>query len=160
VKKKTCIYLFAFVLLLVDQISKFVIVQVLDFQESISIIPSFFDLYYVQNEGGAWGLFSSATWLITFVSFVFLLLFHQYLSHKRSIDRLSFFAYSLLLGGILGNLLDRVIYQYVIDFLSFHFGSYAFPVFNLADIFIVMGMILLIIHILKEEYNERYCDKK
>ena len=69
-------------------------------------------------------------------------------------------SYSLMIGGILGNLFDRCFNGYVIDFLSFKFGSYYFPIFNFADVFIVVGGIILIINILMEDKHERSCSNR
>ena len=158
-KTKDRIYFFSFLLLVIDQFSKYLVVHSFSFNQPYPLIPSFFDIRYVQNEGGAWGIFANATWVITIVSFVFLLFLNQYLSRKETFSKLAPFSYALLMGGILGNFIDRVLYQYVIDFFSFHFFGYSFPVFNFADIFIVVGMFLLMIDLLKEEYDE-YCRHK
>ena len=67
------------------------------------------------------------------------------------IDDVDVFIYSLLLSGILGNLLDRIIHGYVIDYLSFNFGKYYFPIFNFADICIVISILLILIRMIKED---------
>ena len=66
------------------------------------------------------------------------------------IDDIDTFVYALLIGGIAGNLIDRIIYGYVIDYLSFNFGSYYFPIFNFADICIVLAALIILIRTIKE----------
>ena len=90
--------------------------------------------------------------IIILIAISILILFLLYLYHKKFLLNIrNIIAFSLLFGGILGNLLDRILYGYVIDFLDFNIFGYDYPVFNLADTFIVVGIILLIIAIYKKE---------
>ncbi len=145
-KKKT--FIIGLICVIIDQLSKILIISNFSNNGSITIIPSFFSLTYVRNTGAAWGIFSNGTLILIFISLIFLYFFIDYILKNDIISKLSIVSYGLILGGIIGNLIDRIIRNYVVDFLDFKIFSYDFPVFNIADCFIVIGIILLIIEIL------------
>lgn len=153
-KKKTdvelCLFfVFLFILLVtVDQFLKKLIDTEMDYYGQKVIIPDFFSLYYVRNTGSAFSLFADKPWGIYFLSGVSILLgvvifVFMIKSSVRGFKLISL-AFCLLTSGAVGNLIDRIAYRYVIDFLRFDFGSYTFPIFNFADICAVLGTILLI----------------
>lgn len=153
-KKKTdvelCLFfIFLFILLVtVDQFLKKLIDTEMDYYGQKVIIPDFFSLYYVRNTGSAFSLFADKPWGIYFLSGVSILLgvvifIFMIKSSVRGFKLISL-AFCLLTSGAVGNLIDRIAYRYVIDFLRFDFGSYTFPIFNFADICAVLGTILLI----------------
>ncbi len=122
----------------------------------VTVIKDFFYLRHLENEGAAFSILQGKTiFLILMVSIVALAMLYFLIKHKHKFLR---FSLSLILGGALGNLYDRIFSGgSVVDFLEFHFGSYVFPTFNVADIFVVVGTILLAIYILflyKEEKPE------
>lgn len=125
-----------------DQVSKIIVANNINYAQKIEIIENFFYLTHVTNNGAAWGMFKDGRIFIIPLTVIMSLVIVYLLSKSdSSIQRVAF---SLILGGALGNLIDRVLRNgFVIDFLEFHFGSYVFPVFNIADSFIVMGTILL-----------------
>lgn len=139
-KKK--IYGLAFLFFLLDLVSKVLITHFLELSSSIKIIDKFFYLTYVQNKGAAFSILENKQVLILLVTLFVLFFLNNYLT-KTEVKKKEILAYSMIIGGILGNLFDRLVYGYVIDFLSFHFGSFNYPVFNLADTFIVIGAFLL-----------------
>ena len=139
------------ILILLDQIIKFIIRNTV--VSSISVIPHFFYITYVKNKGAAFGILSNQVILLIFVA-VFLLGFLIYeVKKQKQESKLFMITYSLIIGGLIGNLIDRVVLGYVTDYLEFYLGSYAFPVFNLADMAIVIGVILLIIYEIRGEKN-------
>ena len=153
-KKKTdvelCLFfIFLFILLVtVDQFLKKIIDTEMDYYGQKVIIPDFFSLYYVRNTGSAFSLFADKPWGIYFLSGVSILLgvvifIFMIKSSVRGFKLISL-AFCLLTSGAVGNLIDRIAFRYVIDFLRFDFGSYTFPIFNFADICAVLGTILLI----------------
>ncbi len=153
-KKKTdlelCLFfIFLFILLVtVDQFLKKLIDTEMDYYGQKVIIPDFFSLYYVRNTGSAFSLFADKPWGIYFLSGVSILLgvvifIFMIKSSVRGFKLISL-AFCLLTSGAVGNLIDRIAFKYVIDFLRFDFGSYTFPIFNFADICAVLGTILLI----------------
>ncbi len=108
----------------------------------IEVIPGFFNLVHVGNTGAAWSLFSGKSTLLAVLAAATLLAIFRW---RRSLG-LSLkpvqISFGLLVGGILGNLVDRVVHSHVIDFLDFHFGSWTYPTFNVADSGICVGVVI------------------
>ena len=149
------VFLIAIICTLVDQVIKLIITNSLDFGDSIQIIPSLFSLTLLQNTGAAFSIFSSGTIVLILVSLVALNLIYWFLIKDKDLNKLETIVYGVLIGGILGNLIDRVFYGYVIDYLDFNILGFNFPVFNFADICIVVTIILIIIFTLKGEKDAR-----
>ncbi len=126
-----------------DQAVKVIVRNFLSYQKKISIIPSFFSLQYVENRGGAFSILEEVPFLFLFFS-IAVILFFSYYASKNKLSNIEQLSISLLLGGAIGNFLDRVLYQKVTDYLSFTFGTYQFPIFNIADVCIVFGVCLWI----------------
>lgn len=143
-------FVLAFMLIVIDQVTKWIVVNQISYGKSISILPNFFKLTYVKNTGAAWSLFMGNQVLLITMTLTVLIFFFFYLYKKETINKVDVLIYGGLLGGIFGNLLDRIRLNYVIDFLDFTIFRYNFPVFNVADIFIVFAGIILIIKIFKE----------
>ena len=117
---------------------------------TVNIIDNFFSLTYVLNDGAAFSLFASRTYLLILIALV-CLFFIIYELENNLDDRVLSIGYSLVLAGLLGNFIDRLIDGYIIDYLSFKILGYSYPIFNLADILIVVGIVIVIIkEILKE----------
>ena len=108
----------------------------------------------LHNTGAAFSILTSNTILLILVSIVALNLIYFFLIRNRDLTKLENVIYGVLIGGILGNLIDRIIHGYVIDYLDFTIFGYAFPVFNFADICIVISIFLIIILTCKGEKNE------
>ncbi len=116
---------------------------------AIPVIRGFFYLVHVGNTGAAWSLFSGkSTALATLAAATLaaIAVWRRHLGLRQTGVQICF---GLLCGGILGNLVDRLVYGHVIDFLDFHFGSYIYPTFNLADSAICIGVGLYLIHSLR-----------
>lgn len=141
-KKK--IIVLTIILILLDQITKLLVTLNINLNTGISLIPSFFSLVYVQNTGAAWGMFSSGTIILALLSVIFLTFFVKYVIDRKDMDNFEVVISSMLIGGIVGNLIDRLVRGYVVDFFSFKIFSYNFPIFNVADCFIVISIILLL----------------
>lgn len=141
-KKK--IIVLTIILILLDQITKLLVTLSINLNTGISLIPSFFSLVYVQNTGAAWGMFSSGTIILALLSVIFLAFFVKYIIDRKDMDNFEVVISSMLIGGIVGNLIDRLVRGYVVDFFSFKIFSYNFPIFNVADCFIVISIILLL----------------
>ena len=132
--------------LTIDLVSKLVVSNLMIVHDSIMVIKDFFYISYFRNTGGAWSIFSNQTWLLVFASLIIICFLVFYIYKNKPKNKLEIFGYSLILGGAFGNFLDRIIYGYVIDFLDFNIFGYNFPIFNLADTFIVLGVVLLIVY--------------
>lgn len=141
------------IIIIFDVISKIFISNILILNKSITIIPNFFYLTYTHNYGGAWSIFDNSTLFITIVSFLIIIGIIYYLFKNKVTKKIEIVGYSLLLGGAIGNLIDRIVYGYVIDFLDFYILGYDFPIFNIADIGIVVGIILLLVSMILEVYK-------
>lgn len=139
------LYIFMFIFVFIDQISKILVDLNIGLNKSISIIPNFFDLTYVHNTGAAFSMFEGARWIFVIIAIIFLNVIFQLFIKNKELNKKEVFVYSLLLAGIIGNLIDRVLYGYVIDFLDFTILGYDFAIFNLADTFIVISIILIFI---------------
>ena len=138
-------FLIIFSIFLIDQISKYYVINLFEFQNQAIYLTSFLNLQLIWNEGIAFGLLSFDNNfyynLITFVIvIVILILFFLLKDH----DQYSYF-YSIIIGGALGNLTDRIRFSSVPDFIDFHISNFHWFVFNIADIFISLGIIFLII---------------
>ena len=135
---------FAFFSIILDQISKYIIMDYLN--GKFETVTSFFKLVYVFNTGISFSLFSSdVSWMpiiFSLVGFVFVLLLFFWLS--KSETRFQATGLGLIIGGALGNIIDRLVYGAVFDFLDFHLFEYHFPAFNVADISISLGVIIVI----------------
>lgn len=119
----------------------------------VIVIPHFFSLQYVKNTGGAFSLFSDYTILLVVLAVFLFFYLYQEISKPLS-SKVQKMGYLLIIGGLFGNLWDRIFYGYVVDYLSFTIASYAFPIFNLADIGIVIGCFLVLIMMLRGEKDE------
>ena len=158
-KKKLLYFLIVLIIFLLDRFSKLHILNLAEVNNSVDIyINSFLNLYLVWNKGIAFGLFSFEktliynliTLLIILINFLII-----YLIIKNNDYQIYFF--TLILGGSLGNLFDRLYYKSVPDFIDFHVNEYHWFIFNVADIFICLGVICLIlleIFFIKKVKNE------
>ncbi len=144
-----------------DQLTKLAVVRSLTFADRVTVIDGFFYLTHVRNPGSAFGLFASSPepyrsiFFIGVTSIAILMIFSFYRRLAPG-DRLSALALGLVLGGAMGNLIDRIRLGEVVDFLHFRlWGGYSWPDFNLADSFIVVGVALLILELLATEGEQR-----
>lgn len=147
------IILISFIVIIIDFITKLIISNNLVMNSSVEIISNFFYLTYTHNYGGAWSIFDNSTLFITIVSFLIIIGIIYYLFKNKVTKKIEIVGYSLLLGGAIGNLIDRIVYGYVIDFFDFYIFGYDFPIFNVADIGIVVGIILLLVSMILEVYK-------
>ncbi len=139
------VLLLGIVILLLDQITKQLVRANLAYGASVPVIDGFFDLVYVRNDGAAWNMLSGHGLILIFISLAVLVLLFVY---RRSFlqDQLSHrILLGLLVGGIAGNLVDRIRFGWVTDFLDFHIGTHHYPSFNVADsaICIAIGVYLI-----------------
>lgn len=130
----------------IDLVSKLIVSNFMDVYDSIEIIKGFFNITYVRNKGAAFSIFSGERLGIIIVSLIIICFIVYYILKSNPKCKLEKIGYSMILGGAIGNLFDRVLYGYVIDFLDFYIFNYDYPIFNLADCFIFLGVLLLIIY--------------
>lgn len=159
---KHWVALIAFVVSLpLDVATKLVVDRYLTYADRVPVIEGFFYLTHVRNPGAAFGLFSDGDPSIRLgffivVSLVAILIILSFFRQLAPGDRLSALALGLILGGAIGNLLDRILRGEVVDFLHFKlWRGYSWPDFNLADSFIVVGVGILILELLASEGEDR-----
>ncbi|MBR5973829.1 MAG: signal peptidase II [Clostridiales bacterium] len=146
------------VLVFIDQFTKDLITKSLALSQVDPVIKGFFSLMYVQNKGSAFSMFSTKSWGITFLSVIsaiafLIVLFLAYFVLVKYWSRRLSMCLIFLAAGTLGNLIDRVRLKYVVDFLRFDFGSYTFPIFNVADICVTLSCIALAVLLI---FNEKF----
>lgn len=143
------VYLLGMILFLIDQIVKYLIVHT-PILQAYDVIPGFFRLYYVRNTGMAWSLLSGNPWLLSVVG-VCAIIVLIYIVQTKQLTKLEKLSAACIFGGALGNLIDRILTGSVVDYLSFNLFGYLFPVFNLADVFLCIGVGLIILETLLKE---------
>ena len=145
--------IWAFVIIIccigVDQITKIIARTYLQPKGTITVIKNFFSFTYVENKGGAWGIFGGNLWLFIIITIGALgAMFYLLKDFDIKANPLYSISLALIIAGAIGNFIDRIILKYVTDFLDFYIFGYDFPVFNFADICITIGVALLIIKLI------------
>ena len=129
------------ILVLTDQLSKFVVRKTMLLYESIPVIPDFFHLTYVTNDGMAFGInFPFGIYIFSTISIIFTIFLFWYLWSIKDQGIIIRIGVGLIIAGAIGNLIDRVFLGEVVDFLDFMIGNYHWYVFNLADSYVTVGM--------------------
>ena len=152
--------LIALSVLLLDRITKWAIAQTIPLENAINIIPGFFRLTHLENTGAAFSLFADSTspfrtMLLIAFSVAALAVVSVLLWKDRSVFHLGTLALSLILGGAVGNLWDRMFDGKVTDFLDFYIGVHHWPPFNVADSAIVVGALLLFMRMLRKDHHSQ-----
>lgn len=142
-----------------DQASKYLVMKHLRLGSVVPVIKGFFNLVHIRNRGAAFGLLSSLSpdfaWLFFIVTTSLVLLVVGYLWYKlKETATLAALGYSLIIAGAMGNLIDRLRWGEVVDFLDFYLGRYHWPAFNVADSLVCLGAALLIWVIFTEEQGD------
>ncbi len=153
-KKYMIILIIALIIVFLDQVSKYLIITNLDLYEEFTIIDNFFIFTHVKNTGISYGGFSDAPRLFFLAIYILSGGVFYYLIKDLDFDNNQLYSYSvaMMVGGAIGNLIDRVLYAEVTDFLSLIiFNKAIFGVFNIADIFLVVGMIIFAIDVFFED---------
>ena len=137
--------------LLIDQLSKLAADMNMVLGERISIIPGFFHLTYMQNSGAAWSMLEGKMWFFYMVSVVALVMMIMFYRHQES--EWNQIALAFMIGGTIGNFADRLCFQYVRDFLDFIIFGYDFPIFNIADSALCIGVGLILMDAIWEQFG-------
>ncbi len=154
------VYVFSAIFFLVDQVLKLLIIENLHLGEKLTVIPHFFYLYYLKNTGAAFSILEGKSYFLILVAVISIFMIDYYIRKEMQEEKLEIISIGMLLGGILGNLVDRLLYKTVIDYLSFEIFNYHAPVFNFADICITIGIVLFFINMLKGEILKWKSKKK
>lgn len=148
------ILLIGIILTLIDQFIKLFLVSFMIYGESIMVFKNFFSITLVHNTGAAFSILSTSTFFLILVGIIALFLIYLFFIKDKEISKKDNVLYGMLIGGILGNLIDRIFKGYVIDYLDFNIFGYNFPVFNFADILITVSIFFIIIEIIRRDINE------
>lgn len=139
---------------ILDQLSKYAVTQSIELYETIKLIPNFFYLTFVKNTGAAWSILEGNMlffYVITLAALGFMVYYLMKLDNRH---KLEIIAMGLLIAGTLGNFIDRLWLQYVRDFIGMIFFGYYFPIFNVADMLLTFGVILMAFAIIRKESHE------
>ncbi|WP_404450003.1 signal peptidase II [Sutcliffiella horikoshii] len=153
-------YLIALVIIIVDQLTKWLVVRYMEIGENIPIIHNFLYLSSHRNRGAAWGILEGQMYffyIITVGVVIGLIVYLQKLPKDQPWMKL---ALSLMLGGAIGNFIDRVLHQEVIDFINTFIFTYDFPIFNVADSALVIGVGIILVLTIIEGKKEKELSKK
>ncbi|MDQ0159165.1 signal peptidase II [Alkalibacillus salilacus] len=152
-------YILALFLIALDQVTKWVVVETMNVRDSIEVIPGFFHITSHRNSGAAWGMLEDQMWLFYIVTLFVVGVIVYYMIQYRHGYRLLNIGLAFILGGAIGNFIDRLRIQEVIDFFDFMIFNYNFPIFNVADSALTVGVILIIILMLYDEWQNKKGEK-
>ena len=150
--------LIVLLVVVLDQISKYAAVKYLKGKNPYVLIKNFFQLEYVENYGAAFGILQNGRTFFIIITTIFIVCMSAiFVKYSPKFNKPMNIALSMLMGGAIGNFIDRIRLSYVVDFISVRFGSgYNFPVFNIADMFIVVGTFLIVIMVSFNKYEYRW----
>lgn len=144
-------YLIACIVIIIDQLTKWWVVANMELRESIPIIENFFYLTSHRNTGAAWGILAGQMvffYIITVIVIIFIVYYMQRFAKNNVFTGISL---ALILGGAIGNFIDRLFRKEVVDFFDVYIGSYDYPIFNIADASLVIGVIFILVATFMEE---------
>lgn len=147
--------IFILVLIALDQYTKYLIVKALEIGESIQVIRDFLFITSHRNQGAAWGILQGKMWLFYIVTIVVLIILIIFFKNEAKGKPLTQLGLSLLIAGSIGNFIDRLFRGEVVDFVDTYIFGYNFPIFNVADAALTIGVVVLIIVILLEGKEEK-----
>lgn len=149
----TLVIIISIILFIIDQISKILVIKYIDINHSIELLKNFFYLTYTHNEGAAFSILTGQRIFLILIAITILVIIFNYIRKNKIKNKVELVAFPLIIGGSLGNLIDRILRGYVVDFLDFKIFGYNYPIFNIADTFIVVGVFLLLILTFRKEHN-------
>lgn len=148
-------YFIALVIIVLDQLSKWVIVKSMDIGESIEVIHNFFYITSHRNQGAAFGILQGQMWFFYIITVIVIVAIVYYMEKEGKYHRLFGTALGLILGGAIGNFIDRVFRGEVVDFVDTIYFGYNFAIFNVADAALSIGVVLIIIHVILDERKKK-----
>jgi len=144
---------FSLILLVIDQLVKLFIVNTINLNQTLMAIPNFLYFTYIKNTGAAWSILQNNTTILIVLGVIAILLLMYLIKKENPTTVYKICSYSLLIGGILGNLVDRIHYGSVVDYIFVNFLD--MPIFNLSDMFIIAGVILIVYEILRGDKDAK-----
>ncbi|WP_281657951.1 signal peptidase II [Halobacillus sp. Cin3] len=148
-------YLTALVLIVLDQWTKYLVVTKMEIGQSITVIENFFYLTSHRNQGAAWGILQGQMWFFYIITVIVIGFVIYYLQQMGKQSRLVGAALSLILAGAVGNFIDRIFRKEVVDFANTYIFTYDFPIFNVADSALVIGVAFIMIAAFLDERKKK-----
>ena len=145
------IIILSIIFIIIDQVSKLIVINTLSKTKSVEVIKSFFYLTYTNNNGAAFSILTGKRVILIIVTLIVIGILIYYIRKTKVKENINKIALSLVIGGSIGNLIDRIVRGAVVDFLDFKIFGYDYPIFNIADVAIVIGVILLVVAVIKGE---------
>lgn len=143
-------YIIAFIIIIIDQFTKYLTISSISLGEIIKVLPGILSFTYIQNTGAAWSILQGQMIFFYIVTIIVVCLLVYFLHNDAKGSPLLSTAIAFMIGGALGNFIDRLFHQFVIDMIRLEFIS--FPIFNVADMALTIGVTLMIIGVIYEEY--------
>jgi signal peptidase II len=134
----------------VDRVTKLWALKTLTKSDGVEVIKNFFDLSYLENRGAAFGIFQNKQIYISIITLLVIAGMVYYVFRYKPKSKILRISFSLIISGAIGNLYDRLAYNFVVDFIQVHYKGKYFPTFNVADSLVVIGTCLLAIYVIKE----------
>ncbi|MFS0861415.1 signal peptidase II [Fredinandcohnia sp. 179-A 10B2 NHS] len=138
-------YLLALFVVILDQLTKWVIVKYMEIGDRISVIENFIYITSHRNKGAAWGILQGQMWFFYIVTAIVLVMLVIYIQKLKPNQKLFGIALAFMLGGAIGNFIDRIFRKEVVDFIDTYIFTYDFPIFNIADSALVIGVGFILI---------------
>ncbi|PYZ99159.1 signal peptidase II [Alteribacter lacisalsi] len=151
-------YAIALIIIILDQITKWVVVQRMEIGESIPVIENVFHFTSHRNAGAAFGILQGQMWLFYIATAIVLVFVTYYIQTQGKHNPLFGISLGLVLGGAIGNFIDRILFNEVVDFIDVYIFAYNFPIFNVADSALVVGVGLLIVYVFIEDRKQEKKD--
>lgn len=146
--------LVAFLIIVIDQVTKWIIASSMKIGDSYEVIPNFLNITSHRNNGAAWGILSGKMFFFYIITVIILIVLVLFFIKETQYNLFMQLAISLLFAGALGNFIDRLLNGEVVDFIDTNIFGYDFPIFNVADSSLTIGVILVIIALLKDTTNK------
>ncbi|WP_449539942.1 signal peptidase II [Ferdinandcohnia sp. Marseille-Q9671] len=148
-------YLLALFVIVLDQITKWIIVRYMEKGDSIQIIENFLYITSHRNRGAAWGILQGQMWFFYIVTTIVVIMLVLYIRSLKPNQKLFGLALAFMLGGAIGNFIDRIFRKEVVDFIDTYIFTYDFPIFNIADSALVIGVVMILLLTLLEGKLEK-----
>ena len=146
--------LVAFLIIVIDQVTKWIIASSMKIGDSYEVIPNFLNITSHRNNGAAWGILSGKMFFFYIITVIILIVLVLFFIKETQYNLFMQLAISLLFAGALGNFIDRLLNGEVVDFIDTNIFGYDFPIFNVADSSLTIGVMLVIIALLKDTTNK------
>nr|WP_277673631.1 signal peptidase II [Piscibacillus halophilus] len=148
-------YIITLLIIIFDQVTKWTVANSMQLYESVQVIPGFFWITSHRNSGAAWGILEGQMWLFYLVTLIVIGVIIYYMQLYKDSYPWLMVGFAFILGGAIGNFIDRIFLQEVIDFIDLNIFGYDFPIFNIADSALTVGVILVIIIMLIDEMKNK-----